>query len=190
MIEQGTLEWKQLRLGKFTASRFAKLMGNKSTKGYQDEIYRVAYEKKTGNVVESYVNSSMQRGTELEPIARTAYENLKNVFVDEVPFIELNEWVGVSPDGLIDDKGMLEIKCPEWNTHIDYLVGGKLPTLYKWQVQGQLWVAKRDWCDFFSYHPDLEPLLIRVKRDEKLIKQLEERVNEAIEEVKIVMEKI
>ena len=75
-------------------------------------------------------------------------------------------------------------------THIGYLRAGKLPSIYRWQVQGQLWVSERQWCDFLSYHPKLDKLLIRVERDEKAIKQLEERINEAIEETKEIINKL
>lgn len=189
-IDQRTEEWHQIKLGKFSASTFAKLMGKKENKGYTDELYRVAYEKLTGEHIFTYVNGAMQNGIDLEPEAQMYYEGLRNDFIEEVGFIEMNEWVGVSPDGLVNGDGLLEIKCPQWNTQIDYLLKGKLPSQYKWQVQGQLWVSERKWCDFLSYHPKLDKLLIRVNRDEKAIKELETRINEAIEETKEIIKKL
>ena len=190
-IEQRSKEWYQLRCGKFTASTFAKLMGKKTNKGYQDEIYRVAYETLTDEPVSNgCVNAAMQHGIDTEPEARLWYEKHENVFVEEVGFIERNEFVGVSPDGLVDDNGVLEIKCPQYNTQIDYLLKHWLPSEYKWQVQGLLWVSEREWCDFLSYHPKLDKLLVRVRRDESAIKELETRINEVIEETKEVINKL
>lgn len=189
-IHQRTDEWYELKRGRFSASGFSKLMGKKENKGYQDELYRVAYERITGQRVETYTNQAMRDGVENEPFARKYYEKKNNVFVDEVGFIERDEWVGVSPDGLIDNNGMLEIKCPQWNTQIDYLLSYKVPSEYRYQLQGQLWIAEREWVDFLSYREDLDKLEIRVYRDEKIIKELETRVNEAIEEVQEIINKL
>ena len=188
--EQRTDEWFALKHGKFSASGFSKLMGNKSNKGYQDQLYQVAYERLTGQRIETYTNKAMQDGIDNEPLARKAYEKETNQLVDEVGFIELNDFVGVSPDGLVNDNGMLEIKCPQWNTQIDYLIKNKLPSEYKYQVYGQLWIAEREWNDFYSWHSDLPALRIRVYRDEKIIKELSNRVNEAIEETQNILNQL
>lgn len=189
-IEQGTDQWLQLRLGKFTASTFKNLFMKPTTATYKKEIYRVAFERLAGKTPEeTYVNDAMLRGKEMEEEARSWYEVENNVLVREVGFVEMNEWVGVSPDGLVED-GLLEIKCPLYNTQIDHLLSGKLPSEYKWQVQGQLWVTKREWCDFVSYHPDLDKLTVRVKRDEEAIENLETRINESIEKVKEIINKL
>lgn len=188
--EQRTELWYQLKTGRFSASTFSKLMGKKTNKGYTDEIYRIACEKITGERVEGYQNDAMRRGIELEPEARLWYETEKNVFVKEVGFIEVDEWVGVSPDGLIGIDGMLEIKCPLQHTHLEYLLEEKLPSVYKYQVQGQLWVAQREWCDFVSYHPKMKKLIIRVERDESIINELKSSVLEAIDEVQQIIKKL
>lgn len=189
-IDQGTPEWLKIRQGKFTASTFKNLFLKPSTATYKKEIYRVAFERITGeSPEESYVNDAMLRGKEMEHEAREWYEKEYNVLVQEVGFVERDEWTGVSPDGIVGD-GLIEIKCPLFSTQIDYLLDGKLPTEYKYQVHGQLWVCEKEWCDFVSYHPKLEKLVIKVERDEKIIKELETRVNEAIEEVQEIINKL
>lgn len=190
-IEQGTPDWLQLRAGKFTGSKFYTLMGKKSNKGYYDELYRVAYEKMTGNVAENdYKNADMERGNTEEPIIRRLYEKEMNIFVDEVGFVEKNEFVGFSPDGLVGDTGMIEIKSAKYNIQIDRLLKNVLPPLHKWQVYGGLWICEREWLDYISYNPNLPIFKIRVYRDEKIIKELEIRINEAIEEVQEIISKL
>lgn len=190
-VEQGTDQWLDLRKAKFTASQFATLMGKKENKGYSDELYRVAYEKITGERVEGgFKSAAMQRGNDLEPFARLWYETEKNVFVDEVGFIEHNEWIGYSPDGLVNDNGLIEIKCLEYLAHMDSLIKKNYPTKYRFQMQGGLWITEREYCDYVGYHDKLESIVIRVNRDEKLIKELGTRLNECVDEVQEIINKI
>jgi putative phage-type endonuclease len=189
-LPQGTQEWLDIRKGKFTASTFKNLFMKSSTATYKKEIYRVAYERITGeSPEETYINDAMLRGKEMESEAREWYEKKYNELVQEVGFVEKNEWVGVSPDGIVKD-GLIEIKCPLYNTQIEYLLDGKLPSEYKYQVHGQLWVCEKEWCDFVSYHPKLDKLVLRINRDEKIIKELETRINEAVEEVQEIINKL
>lgn len=189
-FEQHTEEWYKVRMGKFTASSFKDLFSKPNTITYEKAIYRPVFERLTDESPESFSNEWMQRGNELEESARLQYEFESGNSVEQVGFVDLNEWVGCSPDGLIGDDGLLEIKCPAYNTHMNYLLSGKLPSTYKWQVHGQLWVTGRQWCDFFSYYPKLKPFVIRVERDEKLINELEETVESAIEKAKEILNKI
>jgi len=189
-IDQGTDEWLELRKGKFTASEFKNILGKDTLVGYKDAVYKNAYERLTGKSPEVFVSDWMKRGTELEGVARSFYEFENHIEVDEVGFVEMSEWIGCSPDGLIGDSGMLEIKCPKFTTHIGYLLAQKLPSTYKPQVQGQLWVCEREWCDFMSYSEDLKPFILRVERDEKYIKELEIKINIAIEKVKQIIEEL
>jgi len=189
-IEQNTEEWMELRKGKFTASSFKDLFMAKSTKGYQNAIYKVVYERMTGESPENFTNDYMQRGHELEPLAREEYEKQTFNEVLDPGFFELNEYVGASPDGLIGEDGLLEIKCPAYSTMIDYLLNPKLPSIYQHQVHGQMWVTGRKWCDFLAYHPKLKPIIIRVERDETIIVEIEAKINEAISEVNRIIEKI
>jgi len=178
-FEQRSDEWFEVRRGKFTGSKFYNLMSKDTTSSYQNLINEVVYERLTNKTLESYQSADMLRGTELEPEAREDYEFVTGNKVEEVGFVSLDEWVGVSPDGLISDDGMIEIKCPKATTQIEYLFKNKLPSIYKWQVQGSLWVLDREWCDFYSYHPDLNHFLLRVERDEKMITELKEKIEES-----------
>ncbi len=189
-IEQNTEAWMELRKGKFTASSFKDLFMKDTTAGYRKAIRRVVYERLTGEQPESFSNEYMDRGHELEPFAREEYEKQTFNTIDDPGFFELNEWVGASPDGLVGDDGIVEIKCPAYNTMIDYLMKPSLPTVYKWQVHGQMWVTGRLWCDFMCYHPSLKPIIIRIERDEDIITELEDKVNSCIEEVKQIINKI
>lgn len=187
---QGTEEWFTARRGKFSGSNFAKLFMAKSTKGYNDLINTIVYERITGITPETYTNSAMQRGTELEPFAREAYELHTFNKVHEVGFIELDEYTGVSPDGLVGNNIMTEFKCPLYNTFIGYALSGKAYNDYEWQIQGQLYVAEREYVDFFIYHPNLKPLYYRIGRDEKAIAKLKIELEIAITEVEKRIKKI
>jgi hypothetical protein len=110
-FEQRSDEWFEVRRGKFTGSKFYNLMSKDTTSSYQNLINEVVYERLTNKTLESYQSADMLRGTELEPEAREDYEFVTGNKVEEVGFVSLDEWVGVSPDGLISDDGMVEIKC-------------------------------------------------------------------------------
>jgi len=189
-FEQGTPEWFEVRRGKFTASNFNDLFMKESTIGFQKAIYKVAFERLTGKSPEEFISNYMQRGNELESEAREFYEMETFNKVHQIGFIEKDEWVGRSPDGLIGEDGMIEIKCPAFNTQINYLLGGSLPSIYDWQVQGQLWITGRAWCDFISYHPDLKPLNIRVYPDITKHKQLAKKLIICIQKTKEIINKI
>lgn len=189
-IHQNTEEWFNLRLGRFTASTFKDLFMGKTTKGYEKAIYKPVYEKLTNESPESFSSEYMERGHELEPLAKDCYEQETFNLVSNGGFFSIGEWIGASPDGLIDDDGILEIKSPAYNTMINYLITEKLPSIYKWQVHGQLYVTGRQWCDFMAYHPKLKPLIIRIERDELLIKELEDKLFESIEVAKTIIKKL
>jgi len=189
MMEQSSEAWHEIRLGRFTGTRIKNLMSAKSTLSYKDTITDVAVEILTGVKDESYTNEIMQRGIDLEPEARGHYEQLFECKVDEVGFIEPDEsnysdWAGISPDGLVGDHGMIEIKCPKAKTLFKYIKSGKLPTEYRWQVQSQLWITGRDWCDFMAYYPGLKPFILRVYPDQDDFEKIYHELNVAIHEVK------
>ena len=183
-IEQHSEAWHQIKLGRFTGSRFAKLMAGETTDTYKDLLVEVAGEILTGESEETYINADMERGSELEPEARQQYENIFGE-VEQCGFILLDEnnpiqeYVGYSPDGLIKD-GLIEIKCPKLKTHINYIRANILPNTYKWQVQGGLMITGAKWCDFISYYPNLKPFIIRVYPDLEMHKQLTERIKISI----------
>jgi len=182
-VEQNTPEWLELRKNKFTASNFGKLFMAKTTAGYNELINRVVFERVTGELPESYSNEYMQRGHDLEPEAIQRYEFETFRKVKRIGFVEMNEFIGCSPDGFVGDKGMVQVKVPKYSTLIDYMISNKIPKDYSWQMQGELWICEREWNDFFVYHPNLEPLRIRVSRDEAKIKELESEIEIAIETV-------
>lgn len=172
MIEQGSPEWFAQRLGKVTASRVADVIAKTKT-GYsasrENYMAQLICERLTNTKGESFTNSAMQWGTETEPLARAAYEALKDVLVDEVGFVShpTIEMAGASPDGFVGDSGLLEIKCPNTATHIDTLLSEIVPTKYITQMQWQMVCTGRHWCDFVSFDPRLPAeLQLFVKRVE------------------------
>ncbi len=183
--EQQSDEWFKARAGIPSASNFAKIItatGKPSTsaKTYINEVLADWF---LGTQAETYTNDWMQRGIELEPEAREMYKLISRNEVEQVGFCFKDEkrLVGASPDGLISDKGLVEIKCPKASTVISYMLDGGLPAKYKQQVQGQLWITGREWCDFAAYHPDMPLYLVRVNRDERYIKMIDELVSDFIE---------
>jgi len=180
--EQGTQAWLDSRLGCPSGSGFDKLVtstGKPSTsaEGY---INQLIAEKLIGRSTEVKVTEWMQRGTELEPMARNFYELASGNDVQEVGFCKAdNMEAGVSPDGLIGADGSLEIKCPSPAVHVSYLRSNKLPTKYIQQCQGVLWICEREWLDFVSYNELLPALIVRVFRDQDFIKALETEVTKA-----------
>lgn len=179
---QGSPEWLKARLGIPTASEFDKIFTPTGKASTQAETYAntMVAEWLTGMPGEDYLGEWMQRGRELEAEARAFYRAFEATEeVREVGFIVRDdERSGASPDSLVGEKGGLEIKCPKPSTHIGYLLSNKVPTKYITQLQGQMWVAELEWVDFISYCPNIEPVLIRVKRDEPYILKLARAVGE------------
>lgn len=190
-MEQHSEAWHNIRLGRFTGTRIGSLLSAKSTAKYQDAIFDIVSEIITGIAPEFKITDDMQNGIDLEPYAKREYENIFEVKVLEIGFCtpenELSEWVGISPDGLLSE-GMLEIKCPKAKTHLKYIEKNQLPSIYKPQVQSQLWVTGRKWCDFMSYVQGMKPFLIRVYPDLEYHKNIEIEVKAAIERVKYYLD--
>ena len=181
-VIQGGDDWRAVKLGKFTSSKFINLFSKEATIAYQGLINKVVYERMVGESPKLYSGEYMEDGSELEPQARQAYELETFNKVKEVGFIEISEWVGCSPDGLIGKDGLVEIKCPKWSTLIDYHLSGKIPSNYMYQMQGQLYVSGRQWCDFYVWHPKFKPLLKRVERAENIITVIKEKLEIVIAE--------
>lgn len=185
-IIQNTEEWLQIRLGKFSASVCADLLMDKKTVGYTGLIQKIIEERITGLPCESKKfqgNQFTERGHELESMARTDYEFRNLVTVKQIGVIEFDEWVLCSPDGLIDDNGLYQAKCPIFNTQLEYLKTQKVPTNYYKQMQFELFVSGREYNVFNSFHPSLPPVDIIVYRDAVMIQQIEDRIIEAKEEI-------
>ena|SRR3990167_2348833 len=188
---QGTEEWMRARAGVPSASNFDKIvtMKGEPSKQRQKYLYQLAGERITGIPEEIYQNLAMQRGLELETEARNLYQVINDEIVTEVGFC-MAEGYGASPDGLVGEKGGLEIKCPTLAVHVGYLIEGILPTDYFQQVQGNLLSSGREWWDFMSYYPAMKPLIIRVKRDEIFLKSLKIELEVFCHELDRLVEKI
>ena len=191
-LEQGTDEWKLARLGYVSASNLDAVMARgKSGEAITRKKYKVrlAAERLTGEITESYSNLAMEWGVVNEEKAAMAYEVSKDTLLDRTGFWKhpTIPWLGCSPDRLVGSDGLVEIKCPDSSTHIDYWFSKQVPAEYVKQVQGQIWVMDREWCDFVSYDPRMPEknrlLVVRAYRDETLIKQMQEEVEKFLNEV-------
>jgi predicted phage-related endonuclease len=185
-IEQGSQEWIKLRLGKVTASNFSKIITRSGEYSKQADALAIqlASELFFNYADETYKSADMVRGTELEPQARTEYmqETLNDVV--ECSFVDCDDY-GYSPDGLIGDDGLLEIKCPKATTHFKYIKDDKIPDEYYAQCQGGLMASGRQWIDFVSFHPDVKEeyrlFIKRCYRDEEFIDKLKFFINLTIQ---------
>ncbi|HWR94121.1 MAG TPA: YqaJ viral recombinase family protein [Flavobacterium sp.] len=185
-IKQNSDEWLTLKVGKFSASTATELLMDKKTVGYTNLINRIVEERITGKATESKTftgNVNTERGHEYEPLAREHYEFSSFNDVIQVGVVELDEWCLCSPDGLINDNGLIQIKCPNFNTQKEYLKNPKVPTNYYKQMQFELFVTGREYNVFYSFHNYLPAVEIKVQRDEQLIYEISERLNQAKTEV-------
>lgn len=191
-IVQGTDEWRRIRAGKLTASRMADAVAKTKTgwgASRANLMAELIAERLTGVPAERFINDAMRWGTEMEPEARRAYEFMKSYDVVQVGFVThpLLPMSGASPDGLVGDHGMVEIKCPVTATHIETLLGGSVPGKYVTQIQWQLACTGRSWADFVSYDPRLPEnmrlFVKRVPRDGDRIAELTEAAEEFLREL-------
>lgn len=167
MIEQGTEEWHALRLGKVTASQMVNVMMKPDTAGFQNYRAQLVCERLTGKATDSYKSAAMQEGTDTEPQARAMYIMTTGQMVQPVAFIDhpTIEMAGCSPDGLVGDLGLIEIKCPQPTEHIRTLTGGAIKRQYMLQMQWQMACTGRQWCDFVSFCPALpDDLALHIER--------------------------
>lgn len=198
-IEQGTDEWFAIRCGKVTASRVADVIATTKT-GYSAS--RANYEAQliceilTGKPAESFTNAAMQWGTETEPLARAAYEVKTGNMVNQVGFVNhpTIEQSGASPDGLVGEDGLIEIKCPNTATHLDTLLEQKVQSKYITQMTWQMVCTGRKWCDFVSYDPrlpaNLQLFVQRIELDTDYAKKLESEVAKFLQEINEKVEKL
>jgi putative phage-type endonuclease len=191
-MEQQTEKWFQSRLGRVTASRVADVIAKTKT-GYSasrdNYMAQLICERLTGQKGESFTNAAMTHGTETEPLARSAYENSRSLLVKEAGFINHPriEMSGASPDGLVADDGLVEIKCPNTATHIDTLLSQKVPTKYITQMQWQMLCCQRKWCDFVSFDnrlpENLQLFIQEVEFDPEYCAMLEKEVSQFLAEL-------
>lgn len=192
MMDQRTPEWFAARVGRVTASRIADLMARTKTgpsASRANYLAQLVAERLTGETEQGFTSAAMQHGIDTEAEARNAYEFVTGTTVVETGFMPHPSihWAGASPDGLIGDDGLIEIKCPNTSTHIATLRGGAVPDKYVKQMQFQMACTGRQWCDFASYDPRLPlPMRLhvsRIERDEALIAEIEAAVSEFLAEV-------
>lgn len=191
-MEQRSDEWFAIRAGKATGSRIADIVAKTKT-GYgasrANYAAQLVAERLTGKPQDSFSNAAMVWGVETEPQAREAYEMKQGGYVEEVGFLihpSIPE-SGASPDGLVGEDGMLEIKCPNTATHIEYLLGKVVPNKYKPQMTWQMLCAGRKWCDFVSFDPRMperhQLFCVRYEFDAAYAAELETEVVKFLAEV-------
>ncbi len=178
-------DWLQARVGCATASRFRDVIATLKKGGYaacrQDYLVEIAVERLTGSAAGGFVSAAMNWGVEQEPAARLLYSQHFDVEVAEIGFCRpATLMAGASPDGLVDWDGLIEIKCP-FNSAVHVLTWMEgMPAEHMAQVQGQLWITGRQWCDFVSFDPrmpeELQLYVQRVPRDEADISKLEHEI--------------
>ncbi|MEM6363311.1 MAG: lambda exonuclease family protein [Planctomycetota bacterium] len=204
-LRQGTPEWYLARMGKVTSSCFGKLMTKARSGGGMSQtaltyMNQLIAERMTGRPAEEIGSKYIDWGNEHEPTARQLYQwsmkgdhTLRQVGFVNHPTIDM---VGGSPDCLIDDDGVMEIKCPYTAAnHLKVIEGNVITDKdYKWQCQGNLWVTGRQWLDYVSFHPlfpePMQLFVIRVPRDEDMIDELDEKVPRFLEQMAIRIKKI
>lgn len=195
---QGSEEWLKARVGVVTASRFNDVMATiKSGEAAARYNYKaeIIAERLTGVPTESYTNNAMQWGIDHEDEARKIYKVIKDVVVEQTGLVMHSTLkAGASPDGLVGDDGLVEIKCPNTATHIKTLMSGEAPKQYYAQMQGQMWITGRKWCDFVSYDPRLDDknaiFIKRVERDNDYIQLLEDSIKYFLDDVDRILEEL
>lgn len=188
--EQGTEEWLQCRLGKLTGS-VAYTIAVKG-KGLDTLCLEKATELLTGIIPDGYKNDAMQHGNDYEAEARSIYELETGNKVVQVGFCEDNEYVGVSPDGLVGNDGLIEIKCPQDKTYTQYLIDMKIKPEYYAQMQMQMLITKRIWCDYVVYNSHFEkPIIIqRVFPDKEYMEKLAEGLGYGIRRIQEIVKQV
>jgi hypothetical protein len=194
-IEQGSPEWFALKLGKPSASNMHKIIGSRGTisaKQREPYLYELAAERITGKAEEGYKSQAMEVGNAREQRSRSHYEFIHGVEVEQVGVVYKDETRKYlcSPDGLIDRARGLELKNVLPKTQIAYLFSGKVPTTYFVQVQASLFICEMDRWDFMSYCPGLKSLIIKVGRDSAFISKLKVAIDDFVDELEEVTEKI
>jgi len=196
-MEQRSEEWFQARLGKVTASRVADVLAKiKSGESASRRNYKIQLvsERLTGEKQESYINQAMQDGIDREVFARDRYVQQFGE-VEEVGFIQHPTLeAGASPDGLVGEDGLLEIKCPMGTTHTETLMTQEVPSKYIPQIQFQLRCTGRKWCDFVSYNPmfpqHLQVFVKRVEADEVYQMELDKEIESFLLEVQTIIDRL
>jgi len=180
--EQGTQEWLEARAGIITASEMASVLAKGQGKTRDAYMRKLIGEIITGEPAESYSNRHRERGHEWEPIARELYAERTGNTGQACGFMRRNR-VGYSPDWLVSDNGLTEIKTRLPHLQVELLLAQKVPSEHKAQIQCGLWVSEREWLDFVSYSKGMPLFVQRVYRDEEYIKAMEAEVARFYEEL-------
>lgn len=201
-VEQNSVDWLKMRQGCVTASNVWRVMKKlKRSPNTESDIranYRkeVARERHIGRSGNHFVSHWMQEGKDWEPLARREYQRATGNRVDGggLALHPNIRWFAASADGLIGDDGCLEIKCLKDNNHFDVILDAVIPDEYKWQMYAQMSCAEREWCDFVAFHNDFRPqtrlFVRRLRRDDKLIAEMEAEVEKFLAEVDLVMKRL
>lgn len=196
---QGSIEWLTARAGCLTASAIADMLAKTKTGESASRTNlraRLVAERLTGIPQESFSSAAMQWGIEQEPFARAAYEISAGCLVDQTGLLmhQAIPYAGASPDGLVDDCGLVEIKCPNTATHIKYLLGGIPPNEYRPQMLWQMECTARQWCDFVSFDPRmperLQLFVVRFERDEARLDEIRREAIAFLREVDELIEQL
>ena len=191
-MQQGTDAWHEIRCGKVTASRVADIIAKTKTgqsASRANYMAQLVCERLTKTRTESFTNAAMEHGVTQEPFARAAYEAAQGVMVEEVGFVRhpTIEWAGASPDGLVGDDGLVEIKCPNTSTMIETLLSQKVPSKYITQMQFQMACTGRKWTDYVVFDPRMpekaQLFVKRVDRDDAYIAEIEAEIVKFLAEV-------
>lgn len=166
-FEQGSDDWKSARMGVATASQFKRVMGGKG--GDMTYMYELISQRLTGIAKELYFLPAVDHGSATEAQAMATYEVITGYNVHHLAFMKLGEYFGYSPDGLVDESGLVEIKCPDTCTFIKWRIDGGVPKEHLYQLLGALWVTGREWLDFVYFDPRMPTshtvFIIRVTAD-------------------------
>ena len=179
---QGTTEWLELRAGIPTASNFKKILtpGGKVSTQAEKYMWRLLAERLLGRPLDEeyqFKSEAMKKGSETEAEAVAYYEFQHDVETTAVGFVtNSSRTIGCSPDRFVGEKGMAQFKCPLPETHVGYLLKKAVDAEYYPQVQGEMWIARREWNDVVSYFPGMPSAMIHVPRDEDYIKLLDSTV--------------
>lgn len=182
-MEQGSEEWREARKGRITASH-AQAIGSNG-KGLETYIEKYAIN------TERYTSEDMERGNELEDTARKLYELETGNEVKQVGFIERDEYVGCSPDGLIGENGGIEIKCLNDKNHFHLSITEKIEKKHLWQIQMNLLITGRKWWDYVAFNPNLpkELVIIRIEPDKEMQEKLEEGIERGTKLINAIKQK-
>ena len=181
-IEQRSPEWYAIRLGRLTGSDFHTFLGNSETK--KNKLLQKACERITGKSDEErFVTPDIQRGIDLEDEAVFLYEMQTGNDVTKVGFIEYDEWLGTSPDGLVGEDGIIECKAPKDSVFVKQVIEDKIKPEYYTQIQCNLLVSGRKWCDYVAYNKNFDLFIKRFERDEEYIKKILQAKEDSVEQM-------